>query len=316
MYEDIDMRAAFVAGLERLMDADDRIVLVDADLARANGTLALHYKFPDRAFNVGVAEANMTSVAAGLASYGFIPFIGTFASFASRRACDQVTISIAYARQNVKIVGTDPGIAAELNGATHMTLEDIGVLRSIAGLVIFEPVDAVQLSKAMPEIAAYDGPVYIRLYRKAAPVVFTEDYQFSLFKADILKEGKDITIFATGLLVSAALEAAAKLQGKGISAEVINPHTIKPMDAATVLSSVRKTGAAVTCENHNIIGGLRSAIAEVVTSERPVPLKAIGIRDHFGQASKLPYLQKKFQLMPDDIVEAAEECLKLKEQNR
>jgi transketolase len=312
MLENMEMRTAFALGLEQLMAADDRVVLVDADLGRANGTLGIKKKFPDRAFNVGVAEQNMASVAAGLASYGFIPFINSFAAFASRRICDQITISIAYAQRNVKIVGTDPGIAAELNGCTHMSMEDVGVLRSIPRMVIFEPVDAMQMAKAMPEIAAYDGPVYIRLFRKVAPAVFGEDYVFSLFKADLLREGTDITLFATGFMVSAALEAAEKLTGRGISAEVINTHTLKPLDSETVIRSVHKTGAAVTCENHNIIGGLRSAVAEVITEACPVPLMAVGVRDHFGQVSKIPFLLKKFKMTADDIVEMAMACMDLK----
>ncbi|MDA8125055.1 MAG: transketolase family protein [Deltaproteobacteria bacterium] len=312
MAENREMRAVFGQGLEQLMAADDRIVLVDADLGRANGTLGIKEKFPDRAFNVGVAEQNMASIAAGLASYGFIPFINSFAAFASRRICDQITISIAYAKRNVKIVGTDPGIAAELNGCTHMAMEDIGVLRSIPGLVIFEPTDARQIAKALPAIAAYDGPVYIRLFRKVAPQVFGEDYVFSLFEADFLREGSDITLFATGFMVAAALKAAEQLAEQGISAEVINPHTIKPLDAETVLTSVRKTGAAVTCENHNIIGGLRSAVAEVVTESCPVPLLSVGVPDHFGKVSKLAYLQENLKMMPGDIVERALACLDLK----
>jgi transketolase len=316
MYENMEMRAVFASGLEKLMASDDRVVLVDADLARANGTLGIKRKFPDRAFNVGVAEQNMASVAAGLASYGFVPFITSFAAFASRRICDQVTISIAYAERNVKIVGTDPGIMAEMNGCTHMSMEDVGVMRSIPRMVIFEPVDAMQIAQALPEIVKYDGPVYIRLFRKVAPTVFSEDYQFSLFTADLLREGTDITLFATGIMVTAALEAAEKLLGQGISAEVINTHTLKPLDAEAVIRSVRKTGAAVTCENHNIIGGLRSAVAEVITEECPVPLKGIGVRDHFGQVSKSPYLLKKFKMTADDIVEMAMVCLEVKNRLR
>lgn len=312
MVENREMRVVFAQGLEALMEADERVVLVDADLGRANGTIRIKERFPDRAFNVGVAEQNMASVAAGLASYGFIPFINSFAAFATRRICDQIAISIAYAERNVKIVGTDPGIAAELNGCTHMPMEDIGVLRSIPRMVIFEPTDAVQTAKALPEIAAYNGPVYMRLFRKVAPQVFGEDYAFSLFKADLIREGTDITLFATGFMVKAALTAAEQLAQQGISAEVINPHTIKPLDAETVLRSVRKTGAAVTCENHNIIGGLRSAVAEVITEGHPVPLLAVGVRDHFGQVAKLPPLQKKFKMMPEDIVEQAQACLSLK----
>jgi transketolase len=312
MYENREMKAVFASGLEELMAANDRVVLVDADLGRANGTLGIKQKFPDRAFNVGVAEQNMASVAAGLASYGFIPFINSFAPFATRRICDQIAISIAYAERNVKIVGTDPGITAEMNGCTHMSMEDVGVLRSIPRMVIFEPVDAMQLAKAMPEIVKFDGPVYIRLFRKVAPSVFSEGYRFSLFTADLLREGTDITLFATGIMVTAALDAAEKLLGQGISAEVINTHTLKPLDAETVIRSVRKTGAAVTCENHNIIGGLRSAVAEVITEECPVPLMGIGVRDHFGQVSKSPYLLKKFKMTAEDIVEMAKACLDLK----
>ena len=316
MYENMEMRAVFAQGLAQLMAADERVVLVDADLGRANGTIGIKKKFPDRAFNVGVAEQNMASVAAGLASYGFIPFINSFSPFVSRRICDQVAISIAYAERNVKIVGTDPGIMAELNGCTHMSMEDVGVLRSIPRMVIFEPVDALQLAKALPEIVAFDGPVYIRLFRKATPAVFPEDYRFSLFTADLLREGTDITLFATGIMVTAALDAAEKLLGRGISAEVINTHTLKPLDAEAVIRSVRKTGAAVTCENHNIIGGLRSAVAEVITDECPVPLKGIGVRDHFGQVSRSPYLLKKYKMTADDIVEMAMACLDLKSRLR
>jgi transketolase len=310
------MRAVFAAKLEQLMAADERVVLVDGDLGRANGTIGIKQRFPDRAFNVGVAEQNMASVAAGLASYGFIPFINSFAAFASRRICDQITISIAYAQQNVKIVGTDPGIAAELNGCTHMSVEDIGVLRSIPRMVIVEPADAVQTAEALPAIAAYEGPVYVRLFRKVAPAVFGEGYRFSLFKADLLREGRDITLLATGFMLHAALQAAEILAGRGVSAEVINPHTLKPLDAEAILASVRKTGAAVTCENHNLIGGLRSAVAEVISEAFPVPLKAVGVQDRFGQVSKLPFLLKKFILMPEDIVDQAMACLELKERLR
>jgi transketolase len=312
MYENVEMRQVFASELEKLMATDERLVVVDADLARANGTLPIRKRFPERAFDVGVAECNMASVAAGLASYGFIPFISSFTAFATRRICDQVTISITYAKRNVKIVGTDPGISAEMNGGTHMSMEDIGVLRSIPGMVIFEPVDGVQMAKAMPEIIKYEGPVYIRLFRKPAPIVFPDDYQFDLFKADVIREGTDITLFATGIMVVQALEASNKLLAKGISVEVINVHTIKPIDAATVIASVRKTGAAVTCENHNIIGGLRSAIAEVVVETCPVPLKAVGVPDQFGVVARTAYLMKKFEMTADDIVARAIDCLALK----
>ena len=313
MYENMEMKAIFAAELEKLMAADDRFMVLDADLARANGTLGLRKKFPDRALDIGLQEQNMASVAAGLASYGFIPFITSFAVFATRRICDQITISIAYAKRNVKIVGSDPGVTAEMNGGTHMAMEDIGVLRSIPGIVIFEPVDGVQLAKAMPIIAHYDGPVYLRLLRKVAPPVFPDDYSFDLFTADVLRRGYDVSLFATGIMVTAAIEAARKLADHGISAEVINVHTIKPIDAQTVLTSVRKTGAAVTCENHNVIGGLRSAVAEVVSESHPVPIKCVGVHDEFGEVSKVDYLLKKFKMTADEIVEQALASIAMKE---
>lgn len=312
MDENMEMRQVFASELEKMMEKDERILCIDADLARANGTLGLRKKFPDRAFDVGVAEQNMASVAAGLSAYGFIPFIGSFTPFATRRICDQVAISIVYAKRNVKIVGTDPGISAELNGGTHMSFEDVGVMRSIPGLVIFEPVDGMQLAKAMPELVRYDGPVYIRLFRKPAPAVFHEDYQFNLFKADRIREGADISIFATGIMVAQAVKACETLKEKGISAELINIHTIKPVDRETVVQSARKTGAVVTCENHNIIGGLKSAVCEVLSEDCPVPVKAVGINDHFGEVAKTDYLLKKYKMTPDDVVKAAMEVVKKK----
>jgi transketolase len=309
MYENIEVRQVLADELEKIMEKDERIVVIDADLARANGTLGLRDKFPERAFDVGIAEQNMAAVAAGMASYGFIPFIGSFTAFATRRICDQITISIAYAKRNVKIIGSDPGISAELNGGTHMSMEDMGVLRSIPTMTIFEPADAMQLRKALPQIIEHDGPVYIRLFRKAAPVIFDEDYEFNLFKADVIKEGTDVTLYATGIMVKEALDAAEILKAEGISAEVVNIHTIKPIDRETVTASARKTGAVVTCENHNVVGGLKAAVAEVLIEECPVPLKAIGIQDHFGEVAMMDYLKKKYHMTAEDIANAAKEAI-------
>ena len=312
MYENIEMRQILCDGLDKLMAQDERIVVIDADLAKANGTISLRKKYPDRAFDVGVAEQNMTAVAAGMAAYGFIPFIGSFTAFATRRNCDQITISLAYAKRNVKIIGSDPGISAELNGGTHMSMEDIGVLRSIPGMVIYEPVDGVQLAKALPKIVDYCGPVYIRLFRKVAPIVFADDYEFDLFKGDKLRDGSDVTIFSTGIMVDESLKACESLKALGISAEVINIHTIKPIDRETVINSAKKTGAVVTCENHNIIGGLKSAVCEVLIEDCPVPLRAIGVNDHFGEVAMMDYLKKKYHMTTEDIVKAALEVIKLK----
>ena len=211
----------------------------------------------------------------------------------------------------MKIVGTDPGIAAELNGGTHMSMEDIGVVRSIPGVVIFEPVDEVQLRAAMPVLNEYDGPVYVRLFRKELPKVFDEGYKFDLFKADTIKEGKDLTIFVTGMLTADVIEASKKLAEEGIDAEIINIHTIKPIDKGAVVASARKTGAVLTVENHNVIGGLQSAVLEALAMEK-IPVVAVGVQDHFGEVGKLPYLREVTGLTVENIVASAKKAVTLK----
>lgn len=307
----MEMRAIYAAGMAELMEKDSRVCILDADLSKASGTRGLYERFPERMFNCGVQEANMASVAAGLASYGFKPWIESFTTFASRRICDQVAISIAYAGMNVKIMGSDPGISAELNGGTHMGMEDIGVLRSIPGMVIFEAADGIQLRKALPVINDYDGPVYIRLFRKELPDIFDESYEFDLFRADLIREGKDVTILATGFQVKDALDAAEELAVEGISAEVINVHTIKPIDAGTVIASARKTGAVVTVENHNIIGGLFSATCEALAGEK-IPVTCVGFRDRFGEVGKMDYLREAIGLTVEEIIKNAKKAIELK----
>ena len=300
----MEMRAAYAECLARFMEEDRHVVVLDADLAKASGTRKLYDRFPEQMFDCGVAEQDMASIAAGLASYGFKPWIESFTPFATRRICDQIAISISYARQNVKIVGTDPGISAELNGGTHMSMEDIGVVRSIPGMVIFEPVDETQLRAAMPVLNAYVGPVYMRLFRKVTPDVFGPDYKFDLFKADTLREGKDLTIFVSGMFTRDVLDAANELAADGLDVEVVNVHTIKPIDRETVIASARKTGAVLTVENHNVIGGLHSAVCETLALER-IPVSALGVADRFGEVGKLPYLRKALGLTKEDILAAA-----------
>ena len=308
----MELRQIFVSELEKLMETDERVCILDADLAKASGTLGLRSKFPDRAFDVGVAEANMTSVAAGMASYGLIPFITTFGPFATRRACDQLALSVAYAKNNVKVVGTDPGITAELNGGTHMPFEDMSITRAIPNLIVFEPVDAEQLKQAMPVIAYCDSPVYIRLARKPQPDVFDENYKFDLFKADVIKEGKDVSIFATGIMMAKAVEAGKILAERGIDAEIINVHTLKPLDNKTVLDSIKKTGCALTAENHSVIGGLYSAISELTAAEYPVKIARVGIEDEPGQVGKLDELTEIYNLTAQAIVDKVVNELKNK----
>ena len=307
----MEMRAVYAQCLAELMEKDKRVVVLDADLAKASGTRNLYERFPEQMFDCGVAEQNMASIAAGLSSYGFKPWIESFTPFATRRICDQIAISISYAKQNVRIVGTDPGISAELNGGTHMSMEDIGVLRSIPGVVIFEPVDNVQLKAAMPVLDAYQGVVYMRLFRKESPQVFEEGYTFDLFKADLLKEGKDLSIFVSGMLTNDVLTAEKELAAAGIDAEIINIHTIKPIDAETVLASAKKTGAVLTVENHNVIGGLRSAVLEALAEEK-IPVCGVGVPDRFGEVGKLPYLRDVMGLTVENIVAAAKKAVSLK----
>lgn len=305
----MEMRAVYAECMAKLMENDRHVCILDADLAKASGTRSLYERFPNQMFDCGIAEQNMASVAAGLASYGFKPYIESFTPFATRRICDQVAISVAYAGMNVKIVGTDPGIAAELNGGTHMSMEDIGVLRSIPGVVIFEPVDNNQLKAALPVINDYDGCVYIRMFRKETPDVFPSDYKFDLFRADKLRDGGDISIFVSGFLTMDVLNAAKKLSSEGISCEVINVHTIKPIDRETVIASARKTGNVLTVENHNVIGGLHSAVTEVLAQEC-IPAHAIGVPDRFGEVGKLPYLREIMGLTEENIVNKVWEILR------
>ena len=308
----MEMRQVLAAELEKMMAENENIVVIDADLSHPHGVAGLSKKYPERAFDVGIAEQNMASIAAGMSSYGFIPFITTFTPFASRRICDQIAISIAYAKQNVKIIGSDPGISAEFNGGTHMSVEDIGVLRSIPDIVIFEPVDAIQFKKSLPQIVDYNGPVYIRMFRKEIPNVFDENCEFDLFKASKLQDGNDISIFCSGIMVQETMEANKALKEQGINADIINIHTIKPIDKQAIIDSARKTGAVLTVENHNVIGGLKSAVCEVLMEEYPVPLRAIGIKDQFGQVGKLPFLKEFYKMRAEDIINSAKELISSK----
>ena len=308
----MEMRQVLACELEKLMEQNENIVLIDSDLSKPNGLANLKNRFPDRAMDIGIAEQNMACVAAGMSSYGMIPFISTFTPFATRRICDQIAVSCAYAKQNVKIIGTDPGISAEFNGGTHMSMEDIGVLRSIPEVVIFEPTDNTQLKKALPQIINYHGVVYIRTFRKVTPDVFSEDCEFDLFKAVKITEGTDISIFCSGIMVNETLIANKELKSMGINAEIINIHTIKPIDRTSVVTSAKKTGAVLTVENHNVIGGLKSAVCEVLMEEHPVPLRAVGVEDKFGQVGKIPYLKKQYNMSAEDIVKKAIEVLALK----
>lgn len=303
------LRETYVDLLLEAAARDERIVLCEADLMKAAGTGRFQAAYPERVINVGIAEASMIGTAAGLSAMGFLPFTHTFTPFSTRRVCDQVTLSVAYAKLNVKIMGSDPGVTAELNGGTHMSMEDIAIMRNIPGMVIWEPVDSVQLRQMFPQILAHDGPVYLRLLRRAAVRVFEEGETFTLGRGKLLRAGSDVSLFATGIEVAEALEAADRLQARGISAEVINLHTIKPLDEEMVVQSVQKTGCAVTAENHSVLNALGSAVAEVLCGQCPAPLERVGIQDHFGEPGFTDGLMELYHLKADDIVAAAQKVI-------
>jgi transketolase len=313
MMDQLEMRVVYTQALMEMAEKDERIVLLEADLMKASGTTVFRNKFPERTFNVGVAEANMVGIAAGLSAGGKIPFADTFGCFASRRTYDQFFISANYARRNVKLTGTDPGVSATYNGGTHMPFEDMGIMRNIPGLVVFEPGDPVSLKALVVESAYHRGCTYMRLFRKPAPVIYSENERFELGKGKVLKDGGDVTLIAIGVIpVNEALKASEMLAGKGISAAVIDMHTIKPLDEELVLQYARKTGALLTFENHQIINGLGSAVAEVLSENCPTLMKRVGVNDEFGEVGTQEYLQQRFGLTAGNLAANAIELLKKK----
>lgn len=308
---ELTMRDAYGEALLELAEKDPNIVVVHADLSGADGTKQFDEKYPDRSINVGVAEANMVGAAAGLSSRGKIPFADTFAVFASRRVFDQFFISANYARLNVKLVGSDPGISAKFNGGTHMAFEDIGMMRTVPGLVIFEPCDTVSMKALVKKAAYHKGCTYMRLHRKDANVIYDEKESFELGKGKVLHDGTDVTIIALGfILVPEALKAADILGKEGISAAVIDMHTVKPIDRDLVVKYAEKTGALVTLENHQVRGGLGSAVAEILAESGTGRLLRIGIEDEFGEVGKLPYLLKRYGLGAEQFIPRIREFIK------
>ena len=309
MTDEKEVRQVMAAGLVEAARKDDRIVVLDADLMSCHSTKCFLEAFPERFINVGIAEANLIGVAAGMAAFGKIPFAFSFAPFATRRCYDQIFISVAYSKLPVKIVGSDPGVMAEANGGTHMPFEDMSIMRAIPKMVCFEPTDATMLAKALPQIIDYPGAVYIRMFRKKAEKIYDDGLDFKLGKAVTLREGKDVTLVASGIMVARALKAADELAAEGISAKVVNIHTWKPIDEDAIVESVKATGAIVTCENHSTYGGLGSAVAEVVVEKCPAPMELIGVKNSFGEVGKEAYLSEKFGLTVADIVTAAKKAV-------
>ncbi|MFV9568294.1 transketolase family protein [Thermoanaerobacter mathranii] len=298
-------REAYGKALVELGARNKDVVVLDADLSKSTKTADFQKVYPDRFFNIGISEQDMMVTAAGLATCGKIPFASTFAIFATGRAYEQVRNSIGYPHLNVKIAATHAGITVGEDGATHQSIEDISLMRGIPGMVVINPADAEETRQAIFAAAEHYGPVYIRLGRMAVPDIHDQNYKFQLGKGEVIREGKDIAIIATGVMVAIAIEAADKLKEEGIEATVVNIHTIKPIDKDLIVEVAKKTGKVITAEEHSIIGGLGSAVAEVLSEEYPVKVKRIGIKDQFGQSGSPKELLKHYGLTAEDIVKAA-----------
>ncbi|MBE6667286.1 MAG: transketolase family protein [Ruminococcaceae bacterium] len=312
MAEKIATREAYGNALAELAEKYDFVVL-DADLAAATKTGVFKKKYPERFFDCGIAEGNMMSVAAGIATTGKVVFASSFAMFAAGRAYEQVRNSIGYPHLNVKIGATHAGITVGEDGATHQCIEDFALMRAIPGMTVINPADAVEAKAAVEAAINFVGPVYMRFGRYAVPVLNDNaDYKFEIGKGIQMKDGSDVTIIATGMMVGMALEAAQTLEAKGISVRVVNIHTLKPIDKDIILKAAKETGAIVTAEEHSIIGGLGSAVAEVVGEGCPVPVVRLGVNDEFGHSGKVPPLLEMYGLTPANIVSKVEEALKLK----
>lgn len=305
-------RDAFGKAILELGSRYEDIVVLDADLAKSTKTEKFAQNFPERFFNMGVAEQNMIGTACGLSLAGKVPFASTFAVFASGRAFDQVRNSLCYPKLNVKIAASHAGITVGEDGASHQSLEDIALMRSLPNMSVIVPADAVETEQVVEFAYQYSGPVYIRLGRPKVPVIHDENYKFEFGISHVERKGSDVTIIAAGIMVSKSLEAAEKLEKEGISAEVINMSTIKPIDAERIIESAQKTGRVITAEEHSIINGLGSAVAEVLAESFPVPLKRIGVNDVFGESGKPEELLEKFGLTADNIIKAAKSLLTTK----
>lgn len=301
--------------LAELARKDPRIVVLDADLMNSSGLSKFSQEFPRRTFNCGIQECNMVGVAGGLSAMGMIPLVHSFAAFAGRRVVDQIFLAGVYARQNLKILATDPGSCGTGNGGSHMALEDIGIMRSMAGITILDPSDEVQLRSILPQVMESPGVHYIRLYRKTNRRIYAESTVFTLGRSHVAREGSDITIIAEGaVMVPEALMAARLLEQEGIQARVVDMFTIKPLDREGVVRAARETGAVLTAENHNIYNGLGSAVAEVLAEERlGVPFSRIGFHDTVGETADMDFILKKFGLDCHTMAARAKELLTIKQ---
>ncbi|MGL4991946.1 MAG: transketolase family protein [Sarcina sp.] len=313
MMAKIATREAYGKALVELGQNNDKVVVLDADLSKSTKTADFSKNFSDRFINMGIAEANMMCVAAGMSTCGKIPFVSTFAMFAAGRAFEQVRNSICYPRLNVKICATHAGLTVGEDGASHQSVEDLALMRSIPNMTVISPSDAVETEAAIKAVAEYNGPCYVRLGRAGVNVINDNaEYKFEIGKGVELKKGTDVTIIATGIMVDEALAAEEILKAEGISANVINIHTLKPLDTDLIIKAAKTTKAIVTAEEHSIIGGLGSAVAEALTEEFPVPVIKVGVKDTFGESGKPAELMEAYGLTAAKIVEAAKKAISMK----
>ena len=308
--KNIATRDSYGNALKELAEAGaDKLVVLDADLSAATKTGIFKKAFPEKHINCGIAEANMMCVAAGFSTMGFVPFASSFAMFAAGRAFEQVRNSIGYPHLNVKIGATHAGISVGEDGASHQCCEDFALMRAIPGMVVICPADDVEAKQAVKAAYEYEGPVYLRFGRLAVPVFHDESYKFEIGKGEVIREGSDVTIIANGLMVAEAIEAGKELAKDGISAEIINIATIKPLDEELVIASAKKTGKVVTVEEHSIIGGLGEAVSAVLSEKCPTPVKRIGVNDEFGHSGPAKDLLKQFGLSAENIVKTVKEFI-------
>ncbi|RCX16110.1 transketolase subunit B [Anaerobacterium chartisolvens] len=312
MADKIATRHAYGEALSEL-GKEPNVVALDADVSTCTMSCMFGEKYPDRFYNVGIAEANMVGIAAGMSTLGQIPFIHTFAMFAAGRTYDQIRNTLAYPHLNVKVVGTHAGLTVGEDGATHQCLEDLGLMRAIPEMVVICPCDGNETKQAVRAIASYNGPCYLRLGRLAVDVV-TEfpGYKFEIGKAQSLKDGTDATIIATGIMVQIALKAAAELEKENINVRVLNMHTIKPIDKDAIINAAKETGAIITAEEHNVLTGLGSAVSEVVTDTVPVPVLKVGTEDTFGKSGNAEALMERFGLNKENIIEKVKKSISMK----
>ena len=305
----IATRDAYGEALAELGAENGNVVVLDADLSGSTKTSGFAKKFPERFFNMGIAEANMIGTAAGLAAAGKIPFASTFAIFAVGRAWEQVRQSVAYPKANVKVVATHSGITVGEDGGSHQSVEDIAIMRAVPNMTVIVPADGIETKLAIRAAASFNGPVYVRLGRNKVPTLFGEDYDFAIGKGCQLRDGSDLTFVTTGMMTAQAVAAADLLAAQGVSARVVHIATIKPLDEELIIAAASETGAIVTAEEHSVIGGLGGAVSELLCDRCPVPVKRVGVQDRFGLSGKAEDLVKYFGLLPEDLVEAAKEVI-------